>query len=290
MLEVAGEINSGLSGNKTSNEPHRHSHTRLIAALFKGRTKGLGGYGAGWSRWYLKREKKRQKITVFPSWLLQERLLCWGLGWECRGGMRGGSGKGRHQEKCREGIDTTWDEDLKVRAFYSVQSQGHFWPHSALAEEWRVWCKLIQVAGEISGHGSSVPTWIQLPNTGNPQMESWHFLPKILISRDKIQMPELLSENTLPVPSQNSAFNEEQLPVHFPSLGKYKADCPEPWSTLDPSFQSCWWCTWGWACRREAHTAHAPSLACSFLPKLGHPGTIPPPKSGLKDLAVIFSV
>lgn len=60
MLEVAGEINSGLSGNKTSNEPHRHSHTRLIAALFKGRTKGLGGYGAGWSRWYLKREKKAE--------------------------------------------------------------------------------------------------------------------------------------------------------------------------------------------------------------------------------------
>lgn len=66
MLEVAGEINSGLSGNKTSNEPHRHSHTRLIAALFKGRTKGLGGYGAGWSRWYLKRAKKGRKSQFFP--------------------------------------------------------------------------------------------------------------------------------------------------------------------------------------------------------------------------------
>lgn len=52
-------------------------------------------------------------------------------------------------------------------------------------------------------------------------------------------MPELLSENTPPVPSQNSAFNEEQLPVHFPSLGKHKADCPEPWSALDPSLQPC---------------------------------------------------
>lgn len=75
MLEVTGEINSGLSGNKTSNEPRRHSHTRLIAALFKGRTKG-----AAWSRWCLKRGEKRQKIKFFPSWLLRERLLCWGLG------------------------------------------------------------------------------------------------------------------------------------------------------------------------------------------------------------------
>lgn len=59
MLEVAGEINSGLSGDKTSNEPHRHSHTQLIAALFKGRTTGLG-----WRIRCLKREK-RQKIAVF---------------------------------------------------------------------------------------------------------------------------------------------------------------------------------------------------------------------------------
>lgn len=70
MLEVTGEINSGLSGNKTSNEPHRHSHTRVIAALFKGSTKGLGGCGAGRSGWCLKREKKaenhRFSLTAAP--------------------------------------------------------------------------------------------------------------------------------------------------------------------------------------------------------------------------------
>lgn len=27
MFELTGEINSHLSGNKTSNEPHRYSHT-----------------------------------------------------------------------------------------------------------------------------------------------------------------------------------------------------------------------------------------------------------------------
>lgn len=66
MLEVTGEINSGLSGNKTSNEPHRHSRTRVIAALFKGSTKGLGGCGAGRSGWCLKRGKKGRKSQVFP--------------------------------------------------------------------------------------------------------------------------------------------------------------------------------------------------------------------------------
>lgn len=67
MLEVTGEINSGLSGNKTSNEPHRHSRTRVIAALFKGSTKGLGGCGAGRC---LKRGKKaenhRFSLTAAP--------------------------------------------------------------------------------------------------------------------------------------------------------------------------------------------------------------------------------
>lgn len=61
MLEVTGQINSGPSGKETSDEPHRHSHTQLIPALFKGRTKGLGGCGAGGSRWHLKREKKGRK-------------------------------------------------------------------------------------------------------------------------------------------------------------------------------------------------------------------------------------
>lgn len=66
MLEVTGEINSGLSGNKTSNEPHRHSRTRVIAALFKGSTKGLGGCGAGRSGWCLKAENHRFSLTAAP--------------------------------------------------------------------------------------------------------------------------------------------------------------------------------------------------------------------------------
>lgn len=65
MLEVTGQINSGPSGKETSDEPHRHSHTQLIPALFKGRTKGLGGCGAGGSRWHLKRGKKAENHT-FP--------------------------------------------------------------------------------------------------------------------------------------------------------------------------------------------------------------------------------
>lgn len=60
MLEVTGQINSGPSGKKTSNEPHRRSHTQLIAALFKGRTKGLEGCGTGGSRWCLKRGKRTE--------------------------------------------------------------------------------------------------------------------------------------------------------------------------------------------------------------------------------------
>lgn len=108
-------------------------------------------------------------------------------------------------------------------------------------------------------------------------------------------MPELLSENTLPVPGQNSAFNEEQLPVRFPSLGKHKADCPKPRSAPDPSFQPC--CGAERAGEGQAapesggiHIACTPSLARSFLWELRHPGMIPPPKRGLEGLAMIFSL
>lgn len=77
MLEVTGEINSGLSGNKTSNELHRHSHTQLIAALFKGRTRGLGSCRDGWSTRCLKRGKKGRKSLVFPHGYSKRDCFVW---------------------------------------------------------------------------------------------------------------------------------------------------------------------------------------------------------------------